>query len=185
MYQTLAGRDQVQAFEVFKRIRNGDDASTILRHIQNGSIEESVSASYNCRTRQKVVVILAQSTASLREIVSLASTVFSPDTRVNVPAGEVFEPLKNRIITLEILTGVLADANPPRRSIESSANPKPTLARVADGTYDGPLFWVPASPWTRLTDDDEAVSHIISVFLTTLSLGCASSCRVSDRSSIC
>lgn len=38
--------------------------------------------------------------------------------------------------------------------------------QLSGGSYDGPLFWVPAAPWTEVTDSDEAVSHLVSTFLT-------------------
>lgn len=36
----------------------------------------------------------------------------------------------------------------------------------ADSSVDGPLLQVPAKPWTDVTDDDELVSHLVTLYFT-------------------
>ncbi|KAI5356888.1 hypothetical protein Slin14017_G128220 [Septoria linicola] len=107
------------------------------------------------------------STASLREIVDFASAILrlpalelvprliSPDGTFKDP----FRTLKQRAIpTLDRIALCLPqDLN--LHLVSSAVTPSPLIDQglVHNGKSDGPKYWVPAKPWTDVTDSDEAV----------------------------
>ncbi|GKZ24426.1 hypothetical protein AbraIFM66951_010482 [Aspergillus brasiliensis] len=79
------------------------------------------------------------------------------------------------------LTRALADANPPtpdqqdvlhrleglRRGIEVESEPPRFRPQIMDIRYlcSSAPYRVPAKPWTSVTDDDDLVSHLVSLYL--------------------
>lgn len=101
---------------------------------------------------------------TLRDMVELAQQVLGRSKgRLNLPLKESWRPLRDSVITLETLSQLLSDANPKRQTVDSVMNPP---VRQSPETFrNGPIFFVHASPWTQATNDDGAVSHLISLFL--------------------
>ena len=88
--------------------------------------------------------IRASNNESLQELLTLA--------RANVSVDELVQ-VANKVIKQNELRG------------KSRARLRQAVLSIASLTEDPPVR-VPASPWTRMTDDDEAVSHLVSVYFT-------------------
>ncbi|KAF9885695.1 hypothetical protein FE257_012677 [Aspergillus nanangensis] len=77
---------------------------------------------------------------------------------IDAPALDVgdatFESLKEKKIEEE--------ASPPQERLSVDSQSRITLEKLCDN----PLFRVPATPWTIITDDDHLVSHLISLYFT-------------------
>ena len=167
VFQGLATQDESQAVEVFRRIRAGHSVETILRHAQHIYVYQPITGASERRLHQSFLVTLAQSTAPLRDIIDLAASVLlNPTTGIKWPSEQALEPLKDRIVYIDTVCGILAHANPTLHLIGPSASSTSANVAIPDGSHDGPLFWVSAFPWTTMTDDDNAVSHLVSTFLT-------------------
>lgn len=165
----LAGDDEDRAIDVFRRLRAGQKAESIIRSLQGFINHNSAATRYDRRLRQDFLIALCQSTASLWEVVQAAKSTFSPETRINLPDSKAFQPLRDYIITLDTLGEVVAEANPDETSYaQGLSSISESSCFVPDGSHDGPLFWVPASPWTTVIGNDEAVSQLVSTFLTML-----------------
>lgn len=81
------------------------------------------------------------------------------DARAN---EELLEIIRGGATTVEIAQHAL-DATG-----RSGSSAKKTRSNVMDilSLTDQPLYRVPAQPWTDVTDDDDAVSHLLSIYLT-------------------
>lgn len=154
------------AAAIYRHIRSGRPADTILRLFQIGSTAQPVRI-YEQRLRRQFILTLVQCDLTLKNVVDIASYVMNPEMRINLPGGDAYVGLRDRIITLETLAGVLQDANPEKQGLimlsDGQKHPNDDEAMVEP---DGPTFWVPASPWTSLTVNDEAISHLVSHYLT-------------------
>lgn len=100
----------------------------------------------NVRTSQ--LINLIRSNASLDEIQLFLERQFSPEERVKMP--EVVETQNH----LARMPKEESRARPGRRVM--------AIQRLADI----PIYRVPAKPWTNVTDDDDLVSHLISIWCT-------------------
>jgi hypothetical protein len=134
------------------------------------------------------LVPLAHSTGSLEEIVRLASIATDPQVAQMLPRLEELLRLRNRIVRLPDLENLL---RPTQRSSNTSlafimndeadaaskSHGAASISILASGDAIDPRlsegssaqqapFQVPALPWTTITSSDEAVSHLVSVFLT-------------------
>ena len=163
----MARRDEGRAFAIFEQIRAGRSVEALARFARSGSIHQNVVDAHDKILWRDFLLIVSHSTASLHQMVSLVKQVAGRGkARTNLPSKEILWPWRDRIITLETLSGLLSDANPENQINDGTGHPPPRLD--SDGSHDGPLFFVPASPWTNVTDDDDAVSHLVSLFLAML-----------------
>lgn len=88
--------------------------------------------------------------------------------------GRIATVLADTTISLDDFSSINPDDNNP--SVESAIQcllPPPdlcstnTCSRITlENLVDIPLFQVPARPWTNVTDDDNLVSHLISLYFT-------------------
>ncbi|KAF2721038.1 hypothetical protein K431DRAFT_84247 [Polychaeton citri CBS 116435] len=164
VYSQILGGSESQALNIVHRIRKGEQLDSILRYPQRVSVEETIPATYERRQKQNFLVNLSQSTGSLHEVVDLASSVFSPLTGISLPDQREFQQLKDSLMTIKVLSDIVADTKRDGQLVGPSRTPRPH-AHIPDGSHDGPIFWVPALPWTTLIESSYAVSHIISIFL--------------------
>lgn len=118
--------------------------------------------------RQSFFFTLLQSTLSLADVVDIADQVLDDSqSRLNLPSREALSPLRDCIITWDTLNGLIRNANPRRHTIDFLVNAR-TEHQGPKTFQSGPTFFVPALPWTHITDDDVAVSHLVSLFLAFL-----------------
>ena len=165
--QAMARRDDRRAGEIFEQIRAGRSVEAVARFARLGTIHQGVVGTHHEVLWKDFLLTVSHSTASLHEVIDLIKQVLGRGkARINLPSKEALWPFRDSIITLQTLSGLLSDVNPGGQTIEGIK--KSPLPRISDGSNDGPLFFVPASPWTNVTDDDNAVSHLVSLFLAIL-----------------
>lgn len=175
----LASRSEQDAIEIFHRIRRGDNPEAIVRLMQTYDATPLTPDSRR-RAHEIFLVALAHSTGSLRDIMSLAALTLDPKIRLPDPADLLV--FRNRIVRLsyvktllhrseqvcnELPIPLLADApNPSDGHARPSLDASNDWAGGNDPTSeDSPPHNVPAAPWTTITASDEAVSHLVSLFL--------------------
>lgn len=163
----LSGADEILAKDAFCRLRAGHSPGRIVQSIRQWNVQNTVGSLHQRQHCQQYLVALLQSTASLWDVVQAATPLLSPATRLNIPTTRDLLPLRNYVITLESLSEVLKKANGGSDSQHSIQEPR-LLQSSPDGFYDGPLSWVPASPWTNVTNDDRTVSQLVSTFFSTI-----------------
>ena len=133
----------------------------MLHGTQHYDVELDANAT---RRRRKFLSTLIQTTAPLSHLVRLALEILlSPRLVDNLPGVVAYEPLRDSIITIETLAGVLTKSNPDFSLVSIGRNLTPL--HVADGFSGSPPYWANAAPWTT-NISDYAVSHLVSTFLT-------------------
>ena len=167
VFNALAGQDEYEAVAIFRSIRAGQQPASILNDILHGRTHRPVEKPYETQLREAFIIALAQSTAPLDEIVDMAASTLTPSIQISLPPLASYRPLRDRIVTLDTMRNMLAAANRDHRSMQERVGRDSSgVHRVPDGAYSGPTFWVPASPWTSFTVNDDAVSHLVTIFLT-------------------
>lgn len=101
--------------QLYELLARGSDseAATMLRSIRSGESLDSILHSNNLHWHfeQKIhtdfLFAAIQSTTPLDALLDLAARAFSKSFRLRLPDREAYEPLRNCIITLESLSGIL------------------------------------------------------------------------------
>jgi hypothetical protein len=111
---------------------------------------------------------------------------FDRNSRAEAPDPQHFHALRNRIINfsnVEHLLRMPQDLSPVSQRLPSPAEQTSSADHRHTDTVqdeyslddwtssDPPPHRFPAAPWTTLTSDDEAVSHLVSLFLAWLNPG--------------
>lgn len=125
-----------------RKIEQLEDAERLLLDL----VETLKKDEQNVRTCQ--LINLIRSNASLGEIRLFLERQFSPEELERMP--EVVET-QNHLARI------------PKE--ESYARPRRCVMAI-QRLADIPIYRVPAKPWTTVTDDDNLVSHLISIWLT-------------------
>ncbi|KAI5366664.1 putative zn(2)-C6 fungal-type DNA-binding domain-containing protein [Septoria linicola] len=158
LYNMLAGQDESRAIELFRRIRNGDNLETLFTQVQHGTLQQDGLSAPGQSLRRMFIFSLIESTATLQDVAH-TSTAFMANNRITLPPQEAYEPLRDRVVTLDRLSGILTEANPQA----STETPRSRSSSPEIDVLPGPLYWVPAQPWLTNTSDEEA-SHMLSLF---------------------
>jgi hypothetical protein len=175
----LRDRDERSSIEILRRIRSGHKPDVVLQHINTSDVAIAVPEPSRF-AMEAFLVNLVHSTGSLQEILNLAVSTLDPFTDIRLPESHAFLPLCNRIVQLPVMNSLLQrkehpGSGPVALPHEASYNVHPRSsistrsAPVASDETDEnkderPPHWVPASPWTSITDSNEAVSHLVSVY---------------------
>lgn len=177
------------------RTQNPRDAAEMLRQIRVGQSPEAVltfakmgnAAAVMPDTTQAAVdiflVSLAHSTASLQEITRLAAIVLHSAAQERLPMLNDFAILRNRIVHTPVVETLLrrASSNDSSQSASLSIehareHQQQTLAlemgksgdvriEIEGAPVDKPPHQLSAKPWTSVTTSNDAVSHLVSLFL--------------------
>ena len=180
LFAMLGNRSERDAMALLRRIRSGHRPDAVLRYMKMGDVK-SVLPDPRQNALEALLVNLAHSTASLRDIVRIATLTMDSDKPVRLPNTDDFLVLRNRIVNLHYLETLLqrperlANTKTPERltgpsdgddqSDPSAQNPDSDKEGGHVHRHDHPTHQVPAAPWTSITTSDEAVSHLVSLFL--------------------
>jgi len=181
----IATQDERSVAEIVRWIRSGHTADAIVQSTSTGFAATMVDSEKHAL--DTLLINLAHSTGSLRQILRLAMAVSTGFPKAEAPDPQRFQLLRNRIVHFSYVENIVSrlpeQLSPvPRMFLDqaeqpSSAGAQPTIAMrdvyPQDGTEssDIPPHQVPAAPWTTLTSDDDAVSHLVSLFLAWLNPG--------------
>lgn len=124
------------------RIEMLEDAERLLLYL----VETLKKDDQNIRTSE--LINLIRNNGSLDEIRTFLERQFSPEERQKMP--EVVET-QNHLARM-----------PKEESYVRRGRRVMPIQRLADT----PIYRVPAKPWTNVTDDDDLVSHLISIWCT-------------------
>lgn len=178
LFELLKTRDEQDTAEIVRRIRLGHNPDSILHFVRTRDAALALPHPHRIAL-ETFLVNLAHSTGSLQDVVRLA---MDSTTLIQLPSPEDFRVLCNRIVYLPFLDALLRrssgqvhrDLPASPRAIARSAliddqNESDQQQEILDGDIyrdQYPPHCVPAAPWTKITTSDEAVSHLVSVFLT-------------------
>ena len=181
----IATQDERSVAEIVRWIRSGHTADAIVQSASTGFAVTMVNPEK--QALNTLLINLAHSTGSLRQILRLAMAVSMGLPKAEAPNPQRFQLLRNRIVHFSYLENMLSRMPKQLRPLTrvlldqveqpSSAEFQPTIAmleeypEVGTDSSDVPPHRVPAAPWTTLTSDDDAVSHLVSLFLAWLNPG--------------
>lgn len=136
------------------RLAHGDKIKELMVLIRNNGSMKDIAHAVGSRVT-KVSDLKALSTATLSE---------DGDQNADVPSTEEFESKPRRHSELDKMSILPEEEQPHVESPRAASHP---YARVTlENLCDIPIFRVPARPWTEITDDNELVSHLVSLYFT-------------------
>lgn len=152
------------AREILQQLKGGRKVGDLLGLLKEGDITYQAHLRSSPRTRRMLPDLLIQSTASIDEIVLTAPRV--ADSQLDIA-------LDSHSPSTQALTGRTLDAADVISVTEGiiAVNEQPIARRSLDDNGQQPdgnvknVISVPAQPWTKLTNDDALVSHLMTVFL--------------------
>jgi hypothetical protein len=177
-------QDERSAADIVRWIRSGHSVGDIVEHANRNRATSTLDP--QALAVQAFLVNLAHSTGSLRQIVRLATSVSTSSTAGQIPDPLEFQVVCDRIVRFsymeEMLQGYrrLNSARPLRlnggtkrsRDDARDITIMPNDSSLDDtGVLGCPPYRVPALPWTTITTDDDAVSHLVSHFLNWVNPG--------------
>jgi hypothetical protein len=176
----MASADDKESLRIHRLIRTGQTPETILqqRTHEDTLVQIEVKPDAN-RARHMLLSHLMQSDASFDDLAEFAAFSTAEDSSIHVPSVDILRQLRGKQTNLTTIRYVLGIPQPPRRIaiadlLSDSESPSSSESRAcSQETTSGdssdyipmePPLNVPAKPWTTLTDDDELVSHLVSIF---------------------
>lgn len=164
-----------------RHIRNDQNPEAVLAHMEaRNALALNLNISQNL-SLAVILVNLLHSTGSLQEIITLAMDSI---TRSQLPRPQALQHLRNRIVHISLLEAILSrlpkqmrlgsevsplsigSANGSTPSTEPSTSGVQVGAAICAATSDDrPPICVRAGTWTTITSSDQAVSHLVSLFL--------------------
>ncbi|KAF2718636.1 hypothetical protein K431DRAFT_287518 [Polychaeton citri CBS 116435] len=181
VFYILRSRSEQDAAEVLRWIRSGRSPEVVLRFMTSGDFAH-ITPNPGPFVLDDFLVNLAHSTGSAQDIIRLATITLDPSTKVRLPRPQDFFELRNRIVQIQFVEKLLQRSYTPSTGLHPLLlGSAPALSRgdaqsgvgvqsdllIHDdmGRDDHPPHHVPAAPWTTITASDEAVSHLVSLFL--------------------
>lgn len=165
--------------EIVSQIRRGQTPDAVLEFVARRD------AAFVLPNRQKAalemfLVNLAHSTGSLQDVVRVA---MESTASISLPSPQDFRGMCNRIVYLPYMESMLRKTSGQvGKALQASMTSSTAASQMMisksgpdeeqDYTNDGmstdqnPPYHVPAAPWTDITASGEAVSHLVSLFLT-------------------
>jgi len=178
LFSMIETYDERGVAEIVRWVRSGQSPQSIVQHMRTDS--DLAGPDMQTLALHTFLINLAHSTGSLRQIVRLAVAVSTPNNSAQVPSPRVFKALHDRIVLFSYMEDMLHASPQTHRSppllldgAGSSHGHHPQY-RIAsqieipekdNSMPNSPPCRVPARPWTTLTADDDAVSHLVSLFL--------------------
>ncbi|KAJ5907529.1 Transcription factor [Penicillium taxi] len=171
---TTAGIDDCQ-FDPTRDLRRKVAVKRVIEELSNyKELLEAFFRALRTETAERVqsIIELVRSNASLNEIaeaVGSPAVYFSDPKALSNASHLISDDGDPNLAYFE------ADENKPRRASDISEEELPRKTQITTHPYarvtleslcDIPMISVPSKPWTEVTDDNELVSHLISLYFT-------------------
>jgi hypothetical protein len=182
IFQQLKAGSEQDTWRLINLIRSGLDPAAALRAYDTSTCNSTSQEPWHV-VANALLLTVAHSTASLQEVTSYAKLVLNSSESSFAITMNTICRFRHHIVRspdlrrcmLEMKRSDHEQANVFRASAELTRNPQSWHGNdaehgtdVPDNVYRGvptPPQAVTALPWTSVVDSDEAVSHLISVFL--------------------
>ena len=183
LFSMLVSKDERQAADIVAWIRAGHTPQAVVKAMKGNEPPAVTFSDPRRLALENWLINLAHSTGPLREILNMAMVTLDPTSRMEPPDLRDLSMLRDRVVHISQMESLLDRRRMPKQvgsgismlldaaghSLEPSA-PSGVAVRsnALDTAHDHPLVpphQVPAAPWTKVTSDDEAVSHLVSLYL--------------------
>jgi hypothetical protein len=182
LFNIIATSNVQKSLEIHNRIRAGQSPEIILQQLNHGDMLIQSKINSPKHVRHVLLSTLMQTNASFDDMVEFIGFTITKAPGTPAPTAALLRQLRGQQTDLRGLRDLLGHSQPPlpqRRiaisDLLSGQESRPPMATIhhctrseqegCDGKPREPLYKVPAKPWTRLTDDDDLVSHLISLYL--------------------
>jgi hypothetical protein len=184
LFRMIETQDERRAADIVRWIRAGRSAGDVVELANKNRAISLLDP--QALAVQAFLVNLAHSTGSLRQIVRLATSISTSSIGGQIPNPLEFQVMCDRIVRFSYMEDMLHTSQllSPARPLllngdakRSSDDARDTTTLPKDPLLDDtwmlrfPPHRVPALPWTTITTDDDAVSHLVSHFLNWVNPG--------------
>jgi len=155
--------------DIFSRIKHGEDPVTLLDMLKKSDPVYQTQLVPAQHVRRALLNGLIQSTASVEQIVSFVPFLADGVLNSSILQSQQYQATRNKVVSAldfsKIVTGVDAERQPET----NGATGRDAVTRQPRNNADleVPSYFVPAQPWSRLTVDDNFMSHLVSIFINT------------------
>nr|POF12921.1 nitrogen assimilation transcription factor nira [Quercus suber] len=164
LFTQISSRREVDAADIFRRIRRREDPGTILDSLQHGDDVREQAVSSQVAARVSFLREVLQSPASVDEMLQFVDSEMSDGSdNLQYPSSSELALLRHEGPRLDVFAELLRRANskfPDEHDFETLHSPVPSMPVMG-------RFPVPGHPWTNLVSDD-AVTELISMFFNYL-----------------
>jgi hypothetical protein len=181
LFDILATANTQKSLEIHSRIRAGQSPQFILQQLQHGDILAQNRINSERHVRHVLLSSLMQTSASFEEMVDFVGLTVANQPGTQIPTTTLLRQLRGKQTDIKGFRNLLGypQSSPPQRRIAisdllSDQDRPPLLTEKSSPSEDEqdnnknhlePPVKVPAKPWTALTEDDDLVSHLISLWL--------------------
>lgn len=183
LFDMLATANTQKSLEIHNRIRAGQSPQFILQQMQHGDILAQSRVHSERHLRHVLLSSLMQTNASFDEMIEFVGLTVARNPGAQVFTTTLLRQLRGKQTDIKGFRNLLGypQPSPPQRRIAISDllsdQERPTAQAEATRQSEGeqintnkkepldPPVKVPAKPWTAVTDDDDLVSHLISLWL--------------------
>ncbi|KAI4764359.1 hypothetical protein E4T52_03464 [Aureobasidium sp. EXF-3400] len=181
LFDILATANTHKSLEIHSRIRAGQSPQFILQQLQHGDILAQNRINSERHVRHVLLSSLMQANASFEEMVDFVGLTVAKQPGTQIPTTTLLRQLRGKQTDIKGFRNLLGypQSSPPQRRIAisdllSDEERPPLLTEKSSPSEDEqdnnkkhlePPIKVPAKPWTALTEDDDLVSHLISLWL--------------------
>lgn len=181
LFDILATANTQKSLEIHNRIRAGQSPPFILQQLQHGDILAQSRINSERHARHVLLSSLMQTTASFDEMIDFVGFTVAMKPVTQIPTTALLRQLRGKQTDIKGFRNLLGypQPSPPQRRIAISDllsdQERPSLQTETFNSSEDeqsnskisiePPIKVPAKPWTVLTEDDNLVSHLISLWL--------------------
>ncbi|CAD0114866.1 unnamed protein product, partial [Aureobasidium uvarum] len=181
LFNVLATADSQKSHEIHNRIRAGQSPEFILQQLKHGDMLVQTKISSERHVRHVLLSSLMQTNASFDEMVEFVGLTIAKTPSTEIPSAALLRQLRGKQTDLKGFRNLLGYPQPPppqrriaisdllsdQAGVPSESGSSSSAEDVEDDNKEPrePPVKVPAKPWTVITDDDDLVSHLISLYL--------------------
>ncbi|KAI5254879.1 hypothetical protein E4T42_02115 [Aureobasidium subglaciale] len=181
LFAILATGSNQKTLEIHNRIRSGQSPGLILQQLKHGDILIQSRLNSERHVRHVLLSSLMQTNASFDDLVDFIGLTVARDPSAQVPTAALLRQLRGQQTDLKGLRSLLGYAQPAstQRRIaisdllsdqggpasESGNSRSESLEMENSKRSSEPPYRLPAKPWTTLTDDDDLVTHLVSLYM--------------------
>ncbi|CAD0089810.1 unnamed protein product, partial [Aureobasidium vineae] len=181
LFNVLATADSQKSLDIHNRIRAGQSPAFILQQLKHGDMLIQTKISSERHVRHVLLSSLMQTNASFDEMVEFVGSSIAKTPSTEIPSAALLRQLRGKQTNLKGFRNLLGypQPSPPQRRIaisdllsvqEGAPSETGSFSSAEDVEDDDkeprePPVKVRAKPWTLITDDDDLVSHLISLYL--------------------
>lgn len=183
LFDILATANAQKSLEIHNRIRAGQSPQFILQQLQHGDILAQSRVNSERHVRHVLLSSLMQTNASFDEMIDFVGLTVAKKPGAQIPTTALLRQLRGKQTDIKGFRNLLGypQPSPPQRRIaisdllsdQETPNAQSEATSQSGDEQDDtknkepldPPVKVPAKPWTAITDDDDLVSHLISLWL--------------------